>query len=391
MNFDPLSSILGKRGAGGPIGDVVSYLMGRAVGAAREIWKTITNVAVATFTAVSATLRELVIDVTPVQSGSGDPSPSNPRPIIGWTGANINRAAKGIIPIDYAEISRTNFNITVTKKTIRKDWVERGTNQYFLAQIADAFTEYDNLPAGFYSFKGVFKSNRTPVDNGVYARFSDVSGDNYVDAILNGPAVWVNAGWRLNTIYADRGDAWIAGDWATLTDYGIGINLNIYTVSWQTEAGTVYGGTLTDNGDGTWTLTSSWRVRRIRDFTWVREKPNNFDFYRFRCDEFADRANGVQNVLCSVAKTTTATSTAGILDGEICGAASNVGVFIRYDALESVEAFLSVFGDGLIVYRMRPEAEQTYTLTAESVRALIGQNNLFADTGNINTVTYRES
>ena len=34
---------------------------------------------------------------------------------------------------------------------------------------------------------------------------------------------------------------------------------------------------------------------------------------------------------------------------------------------------------------------QTYTLTAESVRVLLGQNNIFADCGNINTITYRES
>ena len=36
-----------------------------------------------------APLDSLVVSITPVQSGSGDPSPENVRPISGWTGANI--------------------------------------------------------------------------------------------------------------------------------------------------------------------------------------------------------------------------------------------------------------------------------------------------------------
>lgn len=34
-------------------------------------------------------LNDLKIEINAVQSGSGDPSPSNPRPISGWTGANV--------------------------------------------------------------------------------------------------------------------------------------------------------------------------------------------------------------------------------------------------------------------------------------------------------------
>ena len=37
-------------------------------------------------------LTKLKIAINPVQAGSGDPSPSNPRPISGWTGANIHVA-----------------------------------------------------------------------------------------------------------------------------------------------------------------------------------------------------------------------------------------------------------------------------------------------------------
>ena len=89
MKFDPFSFVIGKQGSYGPVCDVFSYLLGRASGVPGEIWRTLTNVVVATFYAVSTTLRELVIDVTPTQSGTGDPSPTNIRPITGWNEANI--------------------------------------------------------------------------------------------------------------------------------------------------------------------------------------------------------------------------------------------------------------------------------------------------------------
>lgn len=49
----------------------------------------------ATFTTdMAKPLRKLLIPFTPVQSGSGDPSPTNIRPITGWTGVNIYRSGE---------------------------------------------------------------------------------------------------------------------------------------------------------------------------------------------------------------------------------------------------------------------------------------------------------
>lgn len=45
----------------------------------------------ATFeTDVAGKIKNLVVDIEPIQSGTGDPSPDNIRPITGWTGAKIN-------------------------------------------------------------------------------------------------------------------------------------------------------------------------------------------------------------------------------------------------------------------------------------------------------------
>ena len=257
MNFDPLSFAIGKHGDSGPVRDVVSYLIGRAVCTAGEVWQTLTDVAVATFTAVSTSLRELVIDVTPVQSGSGDPSPSNPRAISGWTGAQI-----------------------VVSPTLD---AQDGTT---------------------------------------------------------------------------------------------------YDVSGQTEAGTVYGGTLTDNGDGTWTLTVTKVMRQV-----ASSDSNIFSGGLANVPRFFDDLS-INNPICSHFSFEPGTSS----DNTFYGVSTNRNLQIRSSAFTSkaeFNAFLEANNVQIVSGVPSSVTPQTYTLTAESVRALLGNNNIFADTGNINTITFR--
>lgn len=52
---------------------------------------------VATFeTDVAGMIKSLVVDINPVQSGTGDPSPDNIRPITGWTGAKVTKCGKNL-------------------------------------------------------------------------------------------------------------------------------------------------------------------------------------------------------------------------------------------------------------------------------------------------------
>ena len=63
-------------------------------------------------TDMAAKLKECKCEFEPVQSGSGDPSPTNVRPISGWTGAKVSRTGKNIIYPTYE--SRTQNNVTFT-------------------------------------------------------------------------------------------------------------------------------------------------------------------------------------------------------------------------------------------------------------------------------------
>lgn len=263
MNFDPLSFVIGKHGDSGPVSDVVSYLLGRTAGTAGEIWQTLRNVAVATFTAVSSMLRELVIDVTPAQA-AGTPSPETPLPISGWSGANI-----------------------VVSPTLD---AQDGTT---------------------------------------------------------------------------------------------------YAVSWLAEAGTVYGGALRDNGDGTWTLTKTHGMTQVKNLAWTRAQVSGAAFYRFWV-YLEGKADGLGNIICEALQMSDAAAVADMTDNSIRGAASSNTVSIRADTFSSVEDLkdpTTGIGNAAIVYELAEPI--TISLTAGSVKVLIGQNNIFADTGNINTITFR--
>ena len=54
--------------------------------------------------------RTLKAYIEPVQSGSGEPSPSNIRPISGWTACNIGDHGKNVIPLTVDGIKAININ-----------------------------------------------------------------------------------------------------------------------------------------------------------------------------------------------------------------------------------------------------------------------------------------
>ena len=52
---------------------------------------------IATFTGADAPIDELIVSIDAVQSGSGDPSPTNIRPISGWSSCEVTRTGKNLI------------------------------------------------------------------------------------------------------------------------------------------------------------------------------------------------------------------------------------------------------------------------------------------------------
>ena len=194
-------------------------------------------------------LKELKVSIVPVQSGSGDPSPTNPRPISGWTGANVH--------------------------------------------VADGETPH------------------------------------VID--------------------------------------------NVYPISWQTEAGTVYGGEL-DVTSGV--LTVDWAELDMGTFDW--DTYSNTAFVA----SVTDRAYGNFNVMCEIYKTTTSTTIGNMQNLEIKGSADNDKIIVKDSAYNNDKnAFKQGMNGVQLVYELA--TPQTYQLTPTQVSSILGVNNIWADTGNI--------
>ena len=399
MNFDPLSFVIGKHGDSGPVRDVVSYLIGRVAGTAGEIWQTLTNVAVASFTAVSTILRELVIDVTPIQSGSGDPSPTNIRTISGWTGANIVRSARNLLnPATSESVNAyydTTNNVFVEYATGRSVWFFLPAGTY----TASAYitTQYQRFVAVSFPHKPTLAST----DGTVVFRANDTQSP--VATFTLASDAWISL------FYQNGGTASITDCQVQVergsekTDYDPGTT---YPVSWETEVGTVYGGTLTDNGNGTWTLSVTHDIIDLGELSWSKNAIYANKFFYTPLPEWAKayttivsaQVNSKSKTLCECYGHYEPVGGSynyyeNIQDNTYIVAAAGQSsanrVYIRNDVYKdsTSAAFKTAMeGQHIVLERATP---QVYTLTADSVQALIGQNNIFADTGNINTITFR--
>lgn len=303
-----------------------------AVGLLREqIYNSYPNVTAETAPIVSITdgadgipVKSLVVGIEPVQSGSGDPSPDNVRPITGWTGAQVTRCGKNLFNVDAPNlvdgyITTTGFSNSNPKaKTV-----------YIQIKPSTTYTVSKLVGQRF-----AIATAPTPPSNGV-------------DFTLR------NAGTATQsqkTITSSANDAYLWAwcylqdtDTVTLEEMLASVQLEIgstatayepyqgetYDITFPSEAGTVYGGSL-------------------------------------------DVTNGV----LTVDRAQIASYAGETLPGEWI---SDRDVYAEGTAPTT---------GAQVVYTLA--TPQTYTLTpTEVITTLLGFNNLWADTGDVQEMAYR--
>ena len=209
----------------------------------------------------SGALRKLTVDIQPIQSGSGDPSPDNVRPISGWTGANVYALGKNIADYTQAKPWKNNTN-TLVEILDKGVHVASKTNGTYRAAVI----EIPPLPAGtswvlsadvvVRDGRGMLTLRKTENSIVVKAANTFVSGHLCTDPWLStGDRVAVSLFCTYST--SEAGDA----DFTNIqlecadaeSDYA-SFSGNTYPVSLQSEVGTVYGGTL-DAAAGVLTVT----------------------------------------------------------------------------------------------------------------------------------------
>lgn len=200
--------------------------------------------AVATFSdGVYLPLENLVVDIEPVQSGTGDPSPSNVRPITGWNGVKVTRCGKNLWKRVSNSYPVSSYGITYSLNADGSIHVQ-GT-------ASGQSNNYPIASNGMSVYAGTYTMSVKTTDPNIHFIFgggNGTSGVAYTDMVNGSVKTFTTAGGttghniiRINSGATVNGDIYIQlEEGSTATPYepynGVTVTIDL--------GQTVYGGTL---------------------------------------------------------------------------------------------------------------------------------------------------
>ena len=209
------------------------------------------------------TLKDCTVQIEPIQTGTGTPSSQNIRPIVGWTGCKVYSTGKNLL--DPSLFSTANSQYIKYETGGVKTW-------------SGSFRASDYVPvvAGLqYTLHAAFNTQ----DDGGLAFYD--SSKQYISGIQ------MNSSTKMNyTFTVPAGAAYmrfcdrteliaftdvflVLGDTAgTKTTYVEG---DTETVTWQTEAGTIYGGEIGSKLKKTWDVIASYNGETLPG-RWISDR-----------------------------------------------------------------------------------------------------------------------
>lgn len=355
---------------------------------ADAITQTIENVTIATFAdgADEGLIKKLLVSIEPIQEGSGDPSPDNVRPISGRTGLSMVRYGKNLfLPMasggQSANVSFVRNNDGSVTFTGRANGTTRTPT------IGDV-----RLPPGNYILSGVTEGSESTYG----LRISDyTTGSQVVLAtIYSGEAEFTLTKESLIRVIgrfsADKTDAYNVTmhpmiRFASASDESYEpYNQTSYPVNWETEAGTVYGGyvdvvsgkLMVDHGELNLQNTAG-TVQTINELTCVA----------LVCAPL--KSGDTRDVVCSHLKFA-GTTASSVTNGGITNRTGNYYnlAFCLPSAFTTVAEFREWASTNSVKVIVPLATPTEIQLTPQEVRTLLGENNIWADSGNILELEY---
>lgn len=330
-------------------------------------------------------LSELILNIEPTQTGTGDPSPTNERPFSGWTEAVVRQRPKNFCSELWADASP--YGLTWEKNSEDKSIHVSGTSTNSSAGVYRCSGQFW-LPKGEYIASGFGAYGTSP-----YLRLRGYpKGSSTASLILRSG----NGNFTLSEdTLCDIGIYVSAHTTADITYYPM-IRLasesdatyepskyNAYNISWSDTAGTIYGGTLDvvrgklrvtylsyDMGEINWSYYRSGEHPVFRVSFSRRKYGTNADGIVGYCSSYKFYGNYVLNALTSN------------MPDKSFGFQTTAGwTNFRDDDYTSVESFKEAVAGQLIVYPLATPIE--YDIDPVTIQTLLGQNNVWADTGDI--------
>ena len=323
-------------------------------------------------------IRHLLTTFTPIQTGTGEPSPSNVRPISGRTTLSGARTGKNLIKALYE--GRTNAGVTYTideNGVISMSGTATGSS-YAAPNLSSDYTKMQFFKAGTYTLSGGISSNIRLYFGGVYADGSvltgigDDRGNGLTYTFLKDfyiyPQIVVMSGTDTSGVVVKP--MLVTG--STAADYEPYNGRNI-SVNWQTEAGTVYLGSLDvitgelishgyiDLGSLNWIYTAS--------LGFFQANLNNLVITTY---------TGIYKAFCS---NYPIASIYAVRDSTTMGVAFNPNgyLYVRDPAYTDPAAFKTAMSGVQLVYELA--TPNVYHLDPVTVKTLLGYNTIYTDCG----------
>lgn len=343
-------------------------------------------------------MKSLKVNIVPKQSGSGDPSPSNVRPISGTDTVNVKRIGKNFLAYDRDNGSYVSGGLTYTITDGHINVNGTSTSNYPTLIVADPL----HLKAGTYT---ISKTVNGTVPSGAYLYIIvENSGLGYAPSVRGGNSftftLTEDRDVRIVLCAETSGKTWnnVGVDFqiergSTATDYEPYEGETITTNLGQT----VYGGTL-DIVSGK--LSISWGIIDIGILTWEYDSAYNFFYTRSLNDAIVARVNSqIHPILSDRFKITTLNTSAQ--DSEWSNEPTNtIGyhrtapititytkyIYVKDTSTTDPATFKSSVSGSMLAYELATPIE--IQLTPTEVKTLLGNNNIWSDSGSVE-VEYR--
>ena len=325
-------------------------------------------------------VKDLTVNIEPVQSGSGDPSPTNIRPISGWTEAVVTRVGKNLVK-DSLINGQIGSNGGFADSTNRITNVDRGTAM-----------PQTYLPAGTYTLSASGLDYATVLTKD--------SSNNIIDNFANSwnslPFTFTltKSAYVLFTLRKSDNSNLTSSDYSAQIEVGSTAttyepyNGQTYTIDLD---GTIYGGTLNVT---TGVLTVDRIVTTIDENASINMASSQRAYVTCN-DAIRKTSYGTDDIICNRLPTVSShnvpsanTDTIGISLFAGSGYSGENWIYFSDGESTTVQQTKTWLASNPLTVVYRLATPFTVTLTAQQVTTLLGQNNVWADTGNT-TVEYR--
>lgn len=356
-------------------------------------------------------VEELVVNIAPVQAGTGDPSPSNDRAISGWTKANIGRAAKNLlggIALANAVVSSMP-SATINESEHRVSFAANASADHVISGLQNnTWSRYQYVfkENTQYTFFMTFMKNSGATgssnlkivytdDTSDIIPMSDTPDTKTTVVFTSDSGKTIRAFYKSNSsgithLYYEESGIFEGVLSAEEFEEWKG---TVYGINFPVEVGTVYGGKLIINRDGTGKLIADCILKTYdgteTDITWGFTEALGVTMKYAFSD--TDNIDQTKLGICNQFKWQTRKTLANLSEGEISYSTSggnrqfNINTGTRFASLEDFKLHLATNNLQCCV-KINPAVE--YDLSVAQVKTLLGLNNIYADTGDV-TVQYR--